>query len=166
MIVYYVIHFLWGCSSTHCTRASYATEKGQKNGLQKQLGLRVDKFNVIRCHGQFLNADLSEDAKYPKLLPRQEYFTKLLIQEVHESLVHVGVSHTLSCFCQEYWIPHGRVAVRSVISRCLICRRHEDPSFSLPQMPPWPKQRVAQSAPFQFTGLDCLGPVFVKRKIK
>ena len=92
-----------------------AIEKGQKNGLQKQLGLRVDKFNVIRCHGRFLNTDLSEDAKYPKLLPRQEYFTKLLIQEVHESLVHAGVSHTLSCLRQEYWIPHGRVAVRSVI---------------------------------------------------
>ena len=113
-----------------------------------------------------LNADLSEDAKYPKLLPRQEYFTKLLIQEVHESLVHVGVSHTLSCLRQEYWIPHGRVAVRSVISRCLICRRHEGPSFSLPQMPPWPKQRVAQSAPFQFTGLDYLGPILVKEEDK
>ena len=29
-------------------------------------------------------------------------------------------------------------------------------------MPPWPKQRVAQSAPFQFTGLDYLGPILVK----
>ena len=143
-----------------------AIEKRQKNGLQKQLGLRVDKFNVIRCHGRFLNADLSEDAKYPKLLPRQEYFMKLLIQEVHESLVHAGVSHTLSCLCQEYWILHGTVAVRSVISRCLICRRHKGPSFSLPQMPPWPKQRVAQSAPFQFTGLDYLGPILVKEEDK
>ena len=50
-----------------------AIRKGQKNGLQKQLGLKkVDKFNLIRCHGRFLNDDLSEDAKYPKLLPRQE----------------------------------------------------------------------------------------------
>ena len=48
------------------------------------------------CHSQFLNADLSENAKYPKLLPGQEYFMKLLIQEVHESLVHTGISHTLS----------------------------------------------------------------------
>ena len=113
-----------------------------------------------------LNADLSEDAKYPKVPPCQEYFTKLLIQEVHESLVHTGVSYTLSCLRQEYWIPHGRVAVRSVISRLLICRRHEGPSFNLPQMPPWPKQRVSQSAPFQFTGLDYLDPVFVKEEDK
>ena len=32
----------------------------------------------------------------------------------------------------------------------------------LPKMPPWPKQRVSESLPFQFTGLDYLGPVFVK----
>ena len=29
-------------------------------------------------------------------------------------------------------------------------------------MPPWPRQRVSESLPFQFVGLDCLGPVFVK----
>ena len=29
-------------------------------------------------------------------------------------------------------------------------------------MPPWPRQRVLESLPFQFTGLDYLGPVFVK----
>ena len=139
-----------------------AISKRQKNGLQKQLGLRADEFDVLRCHGRFLNADMSEDAKYPKLLPRQEHFTKLLIQEVHENLVHAGVSHTLSCLRQEYWIPHGRVEVRSVVSRCLICRHYEGPSFSLPQMLPWPKQRASQSAPFQFTGLDYLGPVFIK----
>ena len=30
-------------------------------------------------------------------------------------------------------------------------------------MPPWPKQRVSQSVPFQFTGL---GPVLVKEEDK
>ena len=29
-------------------------------------------------------------------------------------------------------------------------------------MPPWPKQRVSESLPFQFIGSDYLGPVFVK----
>ena len=33
-------------------------------------------------------------------------------------------------------------------------------------MPPWPKQRVAQSAPFQFIGLDYLGPILVKEEDK
>ena len=48
-----------------------------KNCLQKQLGLKI--FDLLRCYGHFLNADtpyISEDAKYSKLLPHYEHFTK------------------------------------------------------------------------------------------
>jgi len=51
--------------------------------LIQQLSLKVDEFGLLRCHGRFLNADITEDAKYPELLPQQEHFTKLLITEVH-----------------------------------------------------------------------------------
>ena len=122
----------------------------------------LNNYDILTCHGRFLNAEMSEEAKYPKLLPRHEYYTRLIIQEVHERLIHAGISHTLSSLRQEYWIPQGRAEVRACLYRCLICRRHEGPSFSLPRMPPWPRQRVAESLPFQFIGLDYLGPVFVR----
>jgi len=93
----------------------------QKNGLQKQLGLEPDKYGILRCHGRFVNAELSEDAKYPKLMPRYECFTRLVIQEVYERLIHAGVSHTLASLRQEYWLPQGRVEVGAVIYRCLFC---------------------------------------------
>ena len=67
---------------------------------------------------------------------------------------------------QEYWRVKGRVEVKKVLPRCLVCRRHEGPSFNLPRMPPWPRERVAQSLPFQFIGLDYLGPVLVKEGTK
>ena len=139
-----------------------AIVKKQRNGLQKQLGLAPNEFGILTCHGRFLNAEMSEDAKYPKLLPRRENFTRLVIKEIHERLIHAGISHTLSTLRQEYWLHQGRVEVRACLSHCLVCRRHEGPSFTLPRMPPWPKQRVSESLPFQFTGLDYLGPVFVK----
>ena len=132
----------------------------QKNGLQKQLGLEPDKYEILRCHGRFWNAELSEAAKYPKLLPQHEYFTRLVIQEVHERLIRI--SHTLASLRQEYWLPQGRVEVRACVYRCLVCQCHEGPAFALPRMPPWPKQRVSESLPFQFTGLDYLSPVFDK----
>ena len=43
------------------------------NCLQKQLGLEVDEFVILRCHGRFQNVNMSDLAKYPKLLPRHEY---------------------------------------------------------------------------------------------
>ena len=75
-------------------------------------------------------------------------------------MIHAGVSHTLAHFlASRIWIVERRVEVKKVLSCCLVCRQHEGPSFSLSKMPPWPRERVAQSLPFQFVGLDYLGPV-------
>ena len=51
---------------------------------------------------RFLNATITESPKYPKLLPRHEHFTHLLITEVHVRLLHVGVAHTLAQIREEY----------------------------------------------------------------
>jgi len=139
-----------------------AIEKKRKHCLQKQLGLEIDKYGVLRCHGRYNYADLTEETKIPKLLPRYEHFTKLLIEEVHQRLVHAGVSHTLSQVRQAYWIPQGRAEIRRVLSKCTICKRHNGPPFRLPNMPPWPKERMCKSLPFQYVGLDYLGPLRVK----
>ena len=100
--------------------------------------------------------------KYPKLLPCGTHFTKLVIMEVHLHLVHAGVSHTLGQICQQYWILQGRAEVRRVLLQCTVCKHHGGPPFSLPNMPPWPRERVSRSEPFQYIGLDYLGPLRVK----
>ena len=63
-------------------------------------------------------------------------YTYLLIMEVHVCLIHAGNAHTLAQMREEYRIPQGQVEVKSVLLRCLICDRHEGPSFQLPHMPP------------------------------
>ena len=134
----------------------------RRENMLIQLGLKVDELGILRCYGRFLNVEVNENARYPKLLPRHVRFTYLLIMQVHECLIYAGIAQTLAQVCEEYWIPQGRVEVRSVLTQCLICRRHEGPPFQLPHMPPWPRERVSQSHPFQFVGLDYLGPVYVK----
>jgi len=32
----------------------------------------------------------------------------------------------------------------------------------MPRMPPWPKERVNEALPFQYTGLDYFGPLYIK----
>ena len=34
----------------------------QHNGLQKQFNSEPDEYRILRCHGRFLNAELSEAA--------------------------------------------------------------------------------------------------------
>ena len=109
--------------------------------------MKFDNIGLLRCYGRYLNAEIDESSKFPKLLPRREHFTQLLIKEIHEHLIHAGVAHTLAQ-------TKGRIEVRSVVSRCLVCRKHEGAPFQLPGMPPWPRERVSRSNPFQFVGLD------------
>ena len=139
-----------------------AIQDNRKHCLQMQLGLRISEYGILRCYGRYQHSELAEEMKCPKLLPRYEHFTYLVIQEVHMRLIHAGVSHTLSQVRQEYWIPQGRAVVRHVILKCVICKRHNGPFFCLPNMPPWPKERVSRSTPFQYIGLDYLGPIHVK----
>ena len=140
----------------------FAAIKNKKNCLQMQLGIKMDKFEVLTCYGRYSNADLDEETKCPQLIPRGEIFTHLLIEEIHQRLIHAGVAHTLSQIRQEFWITQGRAEVRRVISKCTICKRHNGPSFRLPLMPPWPRERVSRSTAFQYVGLDYLGPLRVK----
>ena len=125
-----------------------------------QLGLKKDDHGILRCYGRYANADTNIEQKNPKLLPRKNCFLNLVILEVHGRLIHAGVSHTLNY--QEFWLPKGQAEVRRVLLQCVICKRHNGPSFRLPIIPHWPRERVSRSEPFQYIGLDYLGPIGVK----
>ncbi|XP_065180039.1 uncharacterized protein LOC135810477 [Sycon ciliatum] len=143
------------------TDAFKAIGSGTRHPLQDQLGLRLDAEGLLRCHGRLDNAQLPEDATRPMLISRHSKLSTLIIREVHARLIHAGVSHTLAQIRQKYWLPQGRAAVKAVLSKCVICQKHEGQPFRLPQMPQLPAERVQQSHPFQYIGLDYLGPFSV-----
>eukprot|EP00117_Sycon_ciliatum_P028410 scpid90833/ scgid22836/ len=136
--------------------------RNSNNNLTKQLGLKEDECGIIRCHGRLSNAEIPYDAKYPTLLPANEHFTKLLILDCHQRLLHAGVSHTLAQVRHSYRIPHGRATVKKILHTCTTCRRFETGPYAMPRFPPIPKERVSQSLPFTFTGLDYLGPLIAR----
>ena len=140
--------------------------QGRKSNLQAQLNLQVDEKGLIRCHGRFSNSDLTQGAKEPKLLPKEEYFTKLVVEDYHKKLLHSGVSQTLAQTREEYWIPQGRALIKQILKSCQICRRAESRLFAMPEMPPLPRERVATSLPFEFTGVDYFGPLFIKQFVQ
>ena len=135
---------------------------GKSNNLKKQLGLYLDKEGLLRCKGRIDQADLSEGARRPILLPKNETITQLLIEKVHKQNLHSGVSQCLSQMRYKYWVPHGRATVRSVLRKCTTCRRHEGGPYKMPSMAPLPKQRITEAVPFSRTGLDYLGPMYIK----
>ncbi|XP_045210845.2 uncharacterized protein LOC123562263 [Mercenaria mercenaria] len=120
----------------------------KKNNLQFQLGIYIDSNGLLRCKGRLENAELTESARSPLLLPRNDRFTNLVIEREHKQMMHSGVSQTLSRIRNSYWIPHGRATLKRVLNMCLVCRRTEGGPYKMPPMAPLPRSRVSLSSPF------------------
>ena len=101
--------------------------------------------------------------KCPKLLPKDEHYTRLVIEDCHNRVFHAGVSQTLAQLRLEYWIPHGWSTVKKLLKQCRVCCQWEGTAYRNPNMPPWPKKRVVEALPFEYTGLDYFGPLYIKQ---
>ena len=138
------------------------THSSEFSSLHKKLNLFEDEAGLWRCGGRLSNANILYDAKHPILLPRDHHFTLLIVRRAHQRVLHNGVKDTLNEVRSKFWIVKGQSFVRSVIHRCVICRRFEGRPCLGPAPPLLPKFRVAEEPPFTFTGVDFAGPLFVK----
>jgi hypothetical protein len=140
-----------------------ALEQNGKHSLM-QLELFLDKDAILRCNGRLSNAELSQQAIHPILLPKDNSFTRLIIKDFHERLKHVGTAHALASIRNEYWIPAGRATVAKCLRSCITCKKYDGAPYRMPRMADYPTSRVTSSQPFTSTGLDYLGPLYIRTK--
>ncbi len=134
-----------------------------KKQLSETTGLELDSNQLIRCCGSRLQlSNLPPKSIDPILLPKNDYFTELVIWDVHKSNAHSGVNHTLSQVRQEYWVPHGRAYIGNVLRKCITCRRWSGGPFKYPDMGPLPVERVQKSDVYSRVGVDYFGPLTCK----
>ena len=76
----------------------YLSNRRQLNERQRQCQLnpKIHQDGIIRLHGTFFHANLPQDAKLPILLSSQEHFSKLLIQDIHHKIQHLGIASVCS----------------------------------------------------------------------
>ena len=148
--------------STHLSDCRTALSLGKPHPLVKKMNLYLDEDNLIRCRGRLENAELSMDSKYPVLVPKASKIARLIVIDCHKKVIHAGASHTLACIRQKYWITRRRSMVKSIISRCQMCMKHEGGPYRTPPMAPLPDCRTTRSNPFSHIGIDYFGPVFCK----
>ena len=57
------------------------------------MNLQQDDSGLVQCHGRYENApSLSQGTKCPKLLPKDEHCTKLIVEDFHRQAFYAGVS--------------------------------------------------------------------------
>jgi hypothetical protein len=130
-----------------------------RKGIARDLDLYLDSKAVIRCKGRLLYSCLTDDAKHPVLLPRKHHYTRLVIRQAHKCVLHQGVPQTVAEVRQQYWVPQCKQAVKSIIRRCVLCRRVDAVPFNPPPSAPLPDFRVIVCPPFSYVGVDFAGPI-------
>ena len=87
------------------------------------------------------NVEMNYDTKYPYLLPKNSYFTKLVVINSHKDVKHNGVKQTQSNLRLEFWITQSRNFVKKITHECL-CKYMEGKKYDYPEAPPLTEFRM------------------------
>lgn len=72
-----------------------------------------------------------------------------------------GVRYILVQVREKYWILRGRQLVKQIVGHCHVCKRLT-PKPAQQTIAPLPRDRVTEAPPFEITGVDFAGPLYVK----
>ena len=122
----------------------------------KQVHYIKDKDGIIHLQSRLLNSDSTFNFKNPIVLRKESPLAKLLILDVHTSLLHSGVDSTLTNFLTKYWTPRARRLVKQVLHTCQKCLKMKSYPFALPDMPQLPESRVCRQILFHSSVLTTL----------
>ncbi|XP_046564520.1 uncharacterized protein LOC124273324 [Haliotis rubra] len=147
--------------------------KGNKNQVNN--GRRVSKSSplykldpfiengIIRVGGRLQRAKIQHDSKHPVVLPKTSPLSKLMIKDAHTAVGHMGRNAILAHLRQRFWILGAGVIIKSLVSKCVICKKYQSPTGQQ-QMADLPDDRLQpDKPPFSHVGMDFFGPFLVKR---
>ena len=119
---------------------------------------------VMRVGCRISEAPIIQGAQYAMIIPPKHHVARLLIEDAHQKLTHAGQEHILTELRQQFWIPKGRSAVRKVVRSCLTCKKQRATKREQ-MMAALPAFRTTAYEPcFSHTGVDYVGPLYVKTK--
>jgi hypothetical protein len=93
------------------------------------------------------------DFAIPVVLPSRHPVVERLVRSTHGKSCHVGMQGLLSLLREKFWNLKGRKSVRAILSKCVMCRRHEARHITANQ-PALPEPQVRDAAVFETTGVD------------
>lgn len=136
---------------------------GQRDSLARNLGLNLSSEKLLICKGRFLEVQVTNATAFPILLPRKDHITNIIVSDIHAKCYHMGTNTTLNMVRREYWIPQGRTIVKSILHKCVVCKKLSVGPYMTPEFSFYPDYRVNKNVAFSKTvGMDYFGPLYVK----
>ena len=134
--------------------------------LVNNLDLFFDDKGLIRSRGRIAKSlRVLYDIQNSVLMGKGHKLTGLIVEFYHYSCKHLGLQTTLNNVrTGGFWIPKMRQVVKSILRKCIICCKFNSLSFRYPRMTNLPKHRVNLVKPFQHTGVDFTGHLWVKNE--
>ncbi|GFW55599.1 integrase catalytic domain-containing protein [Trichonephila clavipes] len=129
--------------------------------LIKSLNPFLDKDGVLRVGGRLCNSDLNFECKFPVILPCNHKLTNLIVEYFHLKYFHLGPQALLYQVRQRFWPLRGRNVCRKIVHDCLVCFKVK-PITCEQIMGNLPKERVRENFPFDCSGIDFIGPFWIK----
>jgi hypothetical protein len=130
--------------------------------LARQMRLFIDDDDILRVGGRLHNAPIAYAAKFPILLPPRTHFTELLAIDAHLKVKHSGLQSTITNIRQTYWVTQIRPFVKTLLRKCVICRKVNGKPYRKPIPAPLQTSRLLVAQAFTVTGVDFSGALFVK----
>ncbi|XP_059047181.1 uncharacterized protein LOC131842620 [Achroia grisella] len=136
---------------------------GDINEVKTRLKLDIfkDSKNIIRVKTRLTLSGDTEDFVTPMLLPGTNSIVKRLVHRSHVLGLHAGTQTLINILREEYWIVGIRKLAKTVVRECIICKRHNVKACTVP-LAPLPADRVTCRVPFEVTGVDLAGPLYLK----
>ena len=139
--------------------------KDTENGKYKRLCPKMGEDGVYVIRGRSeLWMEMSYNKREVILLPYDHPFSRLFVEHKHRT-GHHGVLTTASKVRTRYWIPKLLKLVKSIKSKCVICRKL-DKRVSEQIMGNLPTDRLKPAPPWHTTGIDLFGPYRIRNEVK
>lgn len=97
----------------------------------------------------------------PYLLPGKHPLVRQLIMDYHRKYCHAGIGFLCVKLRRKYWILQARRSIRSVVSKCMRCRRMNAKPV-VTATAPLPLDRIDDVEVFQNVGVDLAGPFMLR----
>ena len=115
------------------------------------------RVGLLRVDGRLKHCSLSDDEKYPVILPVSCTLTDLVLKYCHHLSLHGGGQLTLALVRRMFWVIKGKLKVKTFIRNCISCKRFN--AVKIYQlMGDLPAERVRPARPFLNSGVYYAGP--------